>query len=101
MPSNLSLHVSDEAIDDLVEIDRFTERNWGRHKADEYVESLQSAFNDLCQFPSIGRWRKGIPRGMRIWTAKRHLIFYRAVDTELQIVRVIHERQDISQIKLN
>jgi toxin ParE1/3/4 len=101
MPSNLNLRVSDGAIANLADIYRFTDERWGPEKADEYAATLQATFIELCQYPSIGRRRSEIPRGMRVWPVGRHLIIYLPTDEELQIVRVVHIRQDLSRIQLN
>jgi toxin ParE1/3/4 len=61
-------------------------------------------FGKIASTPGIGeRWPSSSPRltGMRICRIEgfeKHLIFYRAVDNEIEIVRVIHGARDIDRL---
>jgi toxin ParE1/3/4 len=101
MPSNLKLRIGARADEDLSDIASFTEERWGSIQTETYISRLQQAYEELCQFPSAGHRHIDLPSGLRVWPVGRHLIIYLPMDDELQIVRIVHSRQDISRIELN
>ena len=100
MPSNLRLRIGARADEDLADIASFTDERWGSIQTESYVSTLQNAYEELCQFPAAGHRRIDLPPEMRVWPVGRHLIVYLPTDEELQIVRIVHRRQDFSRIEL-
>ena len=101
MPSNLRLRIGARADEDLADIASFTEERWGSIQTESYISILQRAYEELCLFPAAGHRHIDLPPEMRVWPVERHLIIYLPTDDELQIVRIVHRRQDISRIQLN
>lgn len=72
--------------------------------ADRFVEAVDSAYKRLADMPGIGIAREYVnPRlqGMRMWVVPefpKYLIFYRATDTELRAIRVLHGARDIARL---
>jgi toxin ParE1/3/4 len=67
---------------------------------DAFTAELTQVFNLLLRQPGIGSKRYAYllsGNALRFWSMDRFpfLIFYRAVDKELQILRILHERRDI------
>ncbi len=52
-------------------------------------------FMDIARFPAIGRHWPGAEGGMRRLVIGQHLIFYRADDETVLILRVLGERMDV------
>jgi toxin ParE1/3/4 len=73
-------------------------------KALHFDQAVFDSFNRLCEMPLIGSERKYFnPKlfGVRLWFVKgfeKYLIFYRAFDNYIEIVRVLHSAQDVDLI---
>lgn len=48
----------------------------------------------LVDGPDLGRPREEVRAGYRSAHEGRHLIFYRAMEDRVEIVRILHERMD-------
>jgi len=69
--------------------------------AERFLEAAEAAFTLIASMPSVGRtFRLQSPaaQGMRVWRVEgfeRYLIVYRAMESRIEIVRVLHGSQDI------
>jgi plasmid stabilization system protein ParE len=64
-------------------------------QAKAYVEGIRRQISQAAEFPGIGSSVHGLPADYRKIRAGSHRIIYRHTDTELIVVRIIHERQDV------
>jgi toxin ParE1/3/4 len=83
------------ATADLDEIWDYSERNWGREQAVQYASEITTRCGALVEgkiVPQKIRLKNG--RFLRIRSGS-HLIFVREMPDQLQVVRILHERQDI------
>ena len=72
---------------DLTQIWRYTNENWGKSQANEYLQLLGSRFLMLLHHPKSGRARDEIRRGYRSLPVENHVIFYRVIDDEEIVIR--------------
>ncbi len=92
-----SIRFSPAADQDLVDIYRYTIRQWGAEQAAYYKQRLDDAFAKLVESPSLlGRSRDGLPAGYFLYHAEHHLIIFQFCDRFLDIARVLHERMDVT-----
>jgi toxin ParE1/3/4 len=66
--------------------------------ADSTLANIESKFRLLVQFPSSGRVRAELLVGLRSYPAGDFVIFYRILETTVEVVRVLHGRRDIDVI---
>ena len=90
----LSLVLSPKAKQDLVDIHRYTVENWGDSQAVRYTTGLKQAVQDVLRARAKGAVRPELGEGLRSVHCEKHVIFYRQRDNTIQIVRVLHGRQD-------
>jgi toxin ParE1/3/4 len=69
--------------------------------ADSFVSELEYALHELCDEPNIGSRRYAnflTDRSLRSWHLARfpYIVFYRIGDNEIDVLRVLHERRDLS-----
>ena len=88
--------ISPRAIQDMNAISSyFAEQNV------EAGERLLRSFNDKCinlrQFPNMGKSYEDLRPGLRGIPMNGYIIFYRAMEEELRILRVISSRQDFAK----
>jgi toxin ParE1/3/4 len=86
------------AEEDLLEIWQATFRQWGREQADAYLIAISAAIERLAEFPQAGASCDWVRTGFRRIVVRHHLVFYKASDSEVRIIRVLHERMNIDGI---
>ena len=88
--------LSDKARFDLFRIYRYLEER-SPQAADAFIRRVDSNFQNLAQFPFIGRERSSLAPGLRCLVVGLHLIFYTVDDDRIAIVRVIDGRMDVDE----
>jgi len=89
-----SIVVSNPAQTDLNNIRNFTLNHWGDSKARDYLNQIKKHFLMLMHNPSFGLDRSIISPSLRSFGVGSHVIFYRNMDNCLQIIRILHHKQD-------
>ena len=90
----MKVFVSEQADADLVQIYKFlAERN--PDAAETLSREINRKFQNLGDFPFIGRDRSTLAEGIRSIVAYPYVIFYMVEHDRIAIVRVLHGRRDI------
>ena len=92
--SDLQLVISPAARDDLRDIYHFGLRRWGQSQSSKFLLNLKEQLWSLTTQPLIGFERPELLAGMRSFSVENHVIFYRAHSNKVEIIRVLHGRQD-------
>ena len=58
--------------------------------ADRFVDRIERRFALLADNPGLGVTREDLRPGLRCFTHARHLIYYRAIRSGIEVVRVVH-----------
>ncbi|MEO6699790.1 MAG: type II toxin-antitoxin system RelE/ParE family toxin [Paraperlucidibaca sp.] len=90
----LSLIVTPEAESELIEIWLYTSEACGVEQADQYLDQLEVGMGHLTTHPSLGVDYSHILPGYRKIRIEHHDIFYRVLELEILVVRVLHEDID-------
>ena len=91
----LKIVLFEEAIHDLEEIWFYTFTTWSQEQADRYHLLIINEIEFLATKPESGKMIDHIRKGYRSSKVKSHFIFYRFTSTELEVVRILHEKMDI------
>lgn len=91
----IQLVVRPRALRDLAKIWYYTAENWGVDQANAYVGSINAEIERMLAFPLLGSRVVGLPNDYRKIRAGSHRAIYRCTDTELIVVRIVHEREDV------
>lgn len=91
----LPLKLSPKAYQDLVHILRFTGETWGREQLHAYHDKIDSALQAISHNPRIGTQRQDLPETHRAYLVGSHVIVYRYIEDNLQIVRILHQRMSL------
>jgi toxin ParE1/3/4 len=86
--------LSPRARVDIEEIYDYSAATWGIEQAEDYIRLLQSAIETVAEEPRRGRPCDELRKGYRKYAVGSHMLFYRAVDAGIDIVRVLHGRMD-------
>src|SRR5437588_7711298 len=89
--------LSPRAQRDIEEIWDYTAKNWGDDQAESYVLAIQAAIETVARDPRRGRRCDDLRAGYRKYASGSHVLFYRLVETGIDIVRILHQRMDFDQ----
>ena len=85
---------AENAERDLTEIGDFIARD-NAAAAAQFVMRIHEHCQLLAARPNIGRERPELAQQLRSFPLGRYVIFYRAVDDRVEIVRVLHGARDL------
>lgn len=85
-----------QAETDLEAIWLYTVEHWSVKQADKYYNDLVSAFDELASGHVIGQ-PVDVREGYFKVAVGSHFIFYRKTGTIYDIVRILHQRQDVNR----
>ena len=88
------LVVSPAAQGDFKEIYQYGCTHWGKKRALQYVSQLKEQLWQLLTHPEIGLLRSELGPTMRSFALEKHIIFYRVQSEQIEVVRLLHGRQD-------
>lgn len=88
------LVIAPVARDDLKAIYQFSVARWGQARADKYLEQMKESFHLLLEQPMLGHERSELLTAIRSLPVESHTIFYRIANHQINIIRILHCRQD-------
>ena len=91
----MAFHLTTKAKEDLKNIARYTQENWGKKQRNIYLKQIDDIFHLLSQGKQKGKIYDHIKKGYFKYNVGKHIIFYRQfTKSEIQIVRILHQRMD-------
>ena len=88
------LVLSPASKEDLKEIYRYGNEKWGKNQSSAYLDDLKERMWSLIFIPLIGKERHDLLLDVRSVPFKSHVLFYRVTQDAVEIIRVLHGRQD-------
>ena len=88
------IHKQHQAEQDLIDIWMYSCGNWGTKQADNYLDQLDKAFKNISANPEIGLNIDYIRPGYFKYPFKKHVIFYTARKSIINIVRILGNEMD-------
>ena len=88
------LVIAPAARNDLRDIYQYGLRQWGQAQSESYLTTIKSQFLLLIQQPLIGAERSELLPDSRSLTVESHILFYRVTANSVEIIRILHGRQD-------
>jgi toxin ParE1/3/4 len=86
------------ALDDIAEILRFTDEEWGSAQRKRYARQIKAVIDRLAIMPLMGRPQDEVYPGVRSLPVGRHLLYYTYQDDVVYIRHVWHDRRDLHAI---
>ena len=84
-----------EAEADLISIWGYGAEEWSEEVADAHMRLIARTCSRLTENSELGRTRSELVPGLRSIVIDPHVVFYRISRTAIEIVRVVHQREDI------
>jgi toxin ParE1/3/4 len=83
---------------DLVEIARYTRREWGDRQRDKYIRELFDLFSRIAEQPELASNRDDIRPDLKSRRhRKTHVVFYRMEGKRVEVLRILHTRRDVER----
>ena len=89
------------AREDLTAIWDYTVGQWNLDQADAYITEIVAACEALARGDRCGRSADEVRPGYRRLAIGSHVIYYRQHATSIEVVRVLHQRMDVSRHALD
>ena len=96
MPEQFRLAQAAET--DLIDLWHFGAARWSVEQADRYEDGLLALLDLLSTQPSMSRERPDLGAGVRVHPYRSHVVFYRADDDGIEVLRIAHSRSDWSEV---
>lgn len=87
--------ITPRARDDLKNIGRYTEQQWGKTQRNAYLKNLEKRFVWLAENPQRGKHRSDVTEGYYSFPQGEHVIFYLIGQEGIDIIGVPHKEMDI------
>lgn len=94
MPAVTEYRLSPSASDDLDAIWDYTVRIWSVDQAENYIRAIADSMSLLVRHSEMARERLEIRPPVRVYRSGSHLIIYRIEDGWLDVLRIVHARQN-------
>lgn len=88
------LYLTDRALMDLDEIDRYSRERWGERVADQYLADLGEAVTRLAEDLSLFKKRQDYKGRLRFYAAREHVIVGDVIGDAAFILTVWHGSMD-------
>jgi len=75
----------------------YTFGRWGVEQANHYIDILTTTFATLAEAPQTAPACDRIRVGYRRRHVERHMIYFRVTTYGIAIIRVLHDRMDVSR----
>lgn len=87
------------AESDLIEIARYTLREWGSKQRERYIQEIFGLFSEIAEAPNLSQNRDDIRPDLKSRRHKNtHTVYFRVEGGVVQILRVLHVRQDVGAV---
>lgn len=94
-----TLVLTPAARNDLQDIYGYALRQWGEARSRRYLATIKEHFRALAKQPLSGMARPELLPEIRSLTVESHVVFYRVRTRTVEIVRVLHGRQDSQRLR--
>ena len=84
------------AIGDIEGIWDYSAETWGPDQADRYTDEIRDACNALAAGWRTGRLVDIMPRYLK-YTTGSHIIYFKAQIDQLEVIRILHSKQDVER----
>ena len=81
-----------KAREDMEAVWLYSLAQWGASQAEQYIDDLTDAFAFLADNPKAGTACDHIRRRYRRYPVIRHVIYTRATDYGVEVMRILHDR---------
>lgn len=94
-PSTVTIALTQRALSDLREIERYSVQEWGRKAADRYLSEIETALDRLRESPAILRLEPEFSPGLWFYRVQKHVLACDWQDDHILVLTVMHTSMDL------
>jgi len=87
----LKFRLTPDAKSDLIEIRRFTIKQWGTAQSNKYLSELRQIIRLLAETPTLGRSRPDVGAEVLSFPQVSHVIYYVLHKQQLVVFGMLHK----------
>jgi toxin ParE1/3/4 len=95
-PTKPEVWLTNRALADLHEIERYSVREWGRKTANRYLDEVEAALNRLRENPEILRLEPDFAAGLHFYRVRKHVLVCDRRASTITVLTILHTSMDIS-----
>jgi toxin ParE1/3/4 len=88
------VHLTERALADIGEIERYSIEQWGPRVADRYLDDLNEALNRLAESPGLLCARPEYSGRLRFYAVREHVLVCDAIGSRVFVLTVWHGAMD-------
>ncbi|MEZ5980346.1 MAG: type II toxin-antitoxin system RelE/ParE family toxin [Planctomycetota bacterium] len=88
--------LTDRAVRDVEEIERYSEGRWGRAVADAYLDDIERALDRIGASPGIIQRRLAVSAHLRFYPVREHVLVCDMVLGAVVVLAVWHGSMDVA-----
>lgn len=89
------VHLTDRALLDIDEIERYSVRTWGVQVASRYLSDLGSALSRLSEFPAVLQERHETSLRLQFYPVREHVLICDVIGERTFVLAVRHAGMDL------
>jgi toxin ParE1/3/4 len=93
--SKAAVELTQRALADLREIERFSVKEWGRKTADKYLDDIAAALDHLSVNPEMLRLEPDFSPSLYFYRVKKHFLVCDYQSETVIVLTVIHTSMDL------
>jgi toxin ParE1/3/4 len=70
----------------------------GLSRAERFLTGIDATLQRIAEFPQMGRKRDELYSGLRSLSYEQYLIFYRLLNDDIEVLRVVSGYQDLTAL---
>ena len=94
MKYHIKITFRPKAIQDLEDIYKYSEKNFGYSRAVQYVKDIDIALNKIIDNPALASDYSDIRFGLSAYKVVSHIIFFKLSKQRLTVIRILHQSMD-------
>jgi toxin ParE1/3/4 len=67
-------------------------------RADDFLDRVDEKLQSLARTPGMGRRREELLPGLQSFPVGNYVVFYRAIEDGIDVIRILHGSRDIEEI---
>lgn len=90
-----SVELTERALADLREIERYSVEKWGRTTANQYLDDIAAAFDRLIENPKILSLEPDFAPGLYFYRVRKHVLVCDYHERKVVVLTILHTSMDL------
>lgn len=93
--STTTIELTQRTLSDLLDIERYSVKEWGRRVADKYLDDIAAALDRLKENVDLLRIEQDLATGLYVYRVNRHYLVCDLQVNAIIVLTVVHTSMDL------